>query len=63
MEASVLTHFVIPPYFVIPNALLIHFATLCNLTPNTLCNPLLPHFVIHQSNTFCIPIFVGLCNP
>ena len=74
---AVLSHFLIPPHFVIPDALcnpschtlqslmhfVIDFTTLSNPTPNTLCNPLLPHLVILQPNTLCNPIFVALCNP
>ena len=41
--------FVIPYHFVIPK-------TLYNPTPNTLSNPLLSHFVIHQPDTLCKPI-------
>ena len=41
--------FVIPHHFVIPK-------TLYNPTPNTLSNPLLSHFVIHQPDTLCKPI-------
>ena len=63
LMTAVLTHFVIPPYFVIPNAFVIHFATLCNATPITLCNPLLPHFVIHQPNALFNPILPHFVTP
>ena len=69
---NVLTHFVILPHSVIPDALCnppchtfqslmhfaIHFATLCNPTPNTLNNPLSPHFVIPFLLHFVIPDLV-----
>ena len=56
-------HFLIPLHFVIPKALCNPFSTLCNSTPNTLSNPLLSHFVIHQPDTLCKPILPHLVTP